>query len=306
MDLRQLRYFVGIVENGSVSRAAEVLRVAQPALSQHLRKLEEDLGCQLMLRTPRGVVPTESGRRLAQQASVILQQVNALRDEVRGLEAVPTGPASIGIPTSLGPLLTVPLALAVRRLYPSVHLRVVEGLSGHMLEWLHGGEVDLAMVFGAEGVPGLATEFIACETLSLVAPLDDPLIAGRAQVDLNDILHLPMILPSRPHGVREEVEQAALRVRRSLNVVMEIDALEQIKALVAEGAGYTVVSERVASGGIISQRLARLPIINPQIERRIFLAHASSHPLSLAAQAVRTQVQAQLQGLIADGYWRVG
>jgi LysR family nitrogen assimilation transcriptional regulator len=257
-----------------------------------------------MLRTPRGVVPTESGRRLAQQATVILQQVTALRDEVRGLEAVPAGPASIGIPTSLGPLLTVPLALAVRRLYPSVHLRVVEGLSGHMLEWLHSGEVDLAMVFGAEGVPGLTTEFIARETLSLVAPLKDPLVVGRSQVDLADILDLPMILPSRPHGVREEVEHAAMRVRRGLNVVMEIDALEQIKALVAEGAGYTVVSERVASGGQISQRLARVPITNPEIERRIYLAHASTHPLSLAAQAVRNQVQEQLRHLIEQGYWR--
>jgi hypothetical protein len=102
------------------------------------------------------------------------------------------------------------------------------------------------MVFGAEGVPGLTTEFIARETLSLVAPLKDPLVVGRSQVDLADILDLPMILPSRPHGVREEVEHAAMRVRRGLNVVMEIDALEQIKALVAEGAGYTVVSERVA------------------------------------------------------------
>lgn len=305
MDLRQLRYFVGIVEYGSVSRAAEALHVAQPALSQHLKKLEDDLGCQLMLRTPRGVVPTESGRRLAQQAAVILQQVSALRDEVRGLEAAPAGPASVGIPTSLGPLLTVPLALAVRRLYPAVHLRVVEGLSGHMLDWLHSGMVDVALVFGAEGVPGLASEFIAEEYLQLAAPPGDPLAArGAAGVDLAEVLPLPLILPSRPHGVREEVEQAALVARQSPNVILEIDSLEHIKALVAEGVGYTIVSKRVASSGPVGATLVQVPIVNPRIERRISLAHASTRPLSVAAQAVRSLMAARLDDLITAGYWR--
>lgn len=305
MDLRQLRYFVGIVEYGSVSRAAEALHVAQPALSQHLKKLEDDLGCQLMLRTPRGVVPTECGRRLAHQAAAILQQVAALRDDVRGLEAAPTGPASIGIPTSLGALLTVPLALAVRRLYPSVHLRVVEGLSGHMLDWLHNGSVDVALVFGAEGIPGLTSEFIAEEYLSLVVPATDPLAHhAPAGVDLSEVLPLPLILPSRPHGVREEVEQAALIARQSLNVVLEIDALEQIKALVAEGVGYTILSQRVASSGPWGEQLTHIPILNPRIERRISLAHASTRPLSVAAQAVRDLLAARLDELIANGYWR--
>lgn len=306
MDLRQLRYFVGIVDHGSVSRAAEVLRVAQPALSQHLRNLEIELGCQLMLRTPRGVVPTESGRRLAQRATAILQQVTALRDDVRGLEASPTGPAAIGIPTSLGPLLTVPLAIAVRNRYPHVHLRVVEGLSGHMLGWLQAGEVDLAMVFGADGIPGLTTQFVARETLSLAMPLGDRLAQGRSSISLNEILDLPLLLPSRPHGVRLEVEQAALAMHRRLNVIMEIDALEQIKALVAEGLGYTVVSERVAGEGPLGDRLMRLPIVEPEIERRISLAHSSLRPLSLAAQAVRHQMLDLLGGMITDGCWDAG
>ena len=146
MDIRQLRYFLGIVEHGSLTRAAEVLRVAQPALSLHLKRLEEEFGCPLVHRTARGVIPTESGLRLALRAGILVEQMGSLKDEIRGLQAAPAGPAVIGIPTSLGPLLTVPLALAVRQRHPAIHLRVVEGLSGHMLEWVLSGSVDMALV----------------------------------------------------------------------------------------------------------------------------------------------------------------
>lgn len=303
MDLRQLRYFLGIVEQGSLTKAAEVLRVAQPALSLHLKRLEEEFGCPLVHRTARGVIPTESGQRLALRAASLVEQVAGLRDEIRGLEAAPSGPAVIGIPTSLGPVLTVPLALEVRRRFPAIHLRVVEGLSGHMLEWVLSGEVDMALVFGAEQPPGLATRLVARERLGLVTARDDAIAAGRDSIELSEVLGLPLILPGLPHGVRAEVERAALAERAGLDVVMEIDALEQIKALVAAGAGYTVLSERYAGFGPEARRLACIPIVNPEIERTISLAHASDRPLSIAARTVHAIALDHLDRLTHDGRW---
>ncbi|CAA7618790.1 LysR substrate-binding domain-containing protein [Magnetospirillum sp. SS-4] len=303
MDLRQLRYFLGIVEQGSLTKAAEVLRVAQPALSLHLRKLEEEFGCPLVHRTARGVVPTESGQRLALRAASLVEQVAGLRDEIRGLEAAPSGPAIIGIPTSLGPVLTVPLALEVRRRFPAIHLRVVEGLSGHMLEWVLSGQVDMALVFGAEPPPGLAARLVARERLGLVAARESAIAAGRDSIDLAEVLNLPLILPGLPHGVRAEVERAALAERAGLDVVMEIDALEQIKALVAAGAGYTVLSERYAGFGPEAHKLACVPIVNPEIERTISLAHASDRPLSIAARTVHAIALDHLDRLTQDGRW---
>jgi LysR family nitrogen assimilation transcriptional regulator len=304
MDVRQLRYFLGIVEHGSISRAADSLRVAQPALSLHLKRLEEDFGCQLVLRTARGVVPTESGRRLAQRAAALIDQMDGLRDEVRAVEAVPAGPATVGIPTSLGPVLTVPLALAVRRTHPQIRLRVVEGLSGHMLEWVLSGQLDLALVFGTKEMAGLETELVAREKLHLVGPADDPLLHGRTAIPFAEALALPLILPGRPHGVREEVEHAALLARASVTVALEIDALEQIKALVAEGCGYTVLSDRVARHGVAAERLTGLPIVDPQIDRTILLAHAAGRPLSAAARATHAILSGILTGLTQDGGWR--
>jgi LysR family transcriptional regulator, nitrogen assimilation regulatory protein len=304
MDLRQLRYFLGIVEHGSISRAAEALRVAQPALSLHLKRLEEDFGCQLVLRTARGVVPTESGRRLAQRAIGLIESMDSLRDDVRAVESMPSGPATVGIPTSLGPVLTVPLALAVRRAHPLIRLRVVEGLSGHMLEWVLSGQLDLALIFGAKDMGGLNTEFVAREQLHLVGPADDPLLRERAAIPFAEALALPLILPGRPHGLREEVEHAALLARGSVNVAMEIDALEQIKALVAEGCGYTVLSERVARYGAAAERLTGLPIADPQIDRTILLAHASGRPMPVAARAAHAILRDLLADLTQDGAWK--
>lgn len=287
MDVRQLRYFLGIVEHGSLSRAAEALRVAQPALSLHLKRLEEEFDCQLVVRTARGVVPTEAGQRLAQRAAGVMDSISALRDEVRGVEANPTGNASIGIPTSFGPAMTVPLARTIHRDHPGIRLRVVEGLSGHMLEWVRSGQVDLAVVFEVDDIPGLATEFIGREALRLVAQREDPLVQARETVSLGETLSLPLILPGRPHGLREEVERAGLRIGQRPSVIMEIDALDQIKALVAEGIGYTIVSERVAKSGPTAPALVSIPIQAPGIVRRLHLAHGSDRPLSLAARTVR-------------------
>lgn len=301
MELRQLRYFLSIIEHGSISRAAEVLHVAQPALSVHLKRLEQEFGCELVHRTTRGVVPTESGRRLAQRAQSLLGVMADLVDDVRGVEASPAGPAVIGIPTSLGTILTVPLVKAIRERFPAIRLRVVEALSGHMQDWVLSGSVDLAVVFGTEFPRGLTAEFLARESLCLVGRGDGRVAAQGIEMDR--VLDLPLIMPSRPHGVREELERAAAIRRRAPNVIVELDALDQIKTLVADGVGHTILSRRFASHGAIAARLALTPIHAPTIERIISLAHATERPMSSAAQAVHHQLRSLVTQHTRDDRW---
>jgi LysR family nitrogen assimilation transcriptional regulator len=298
MDIRQLRYFLGIVEQRSLSRAAEFLHVAQPALTLHLKRLELEFGCQLVERTSRGVVPTEFGHRLAQRAKVLLEDLNHLRDEVRGMTTAPAGSAFIGIPTSLGSTLTVPLVMATQERFPLVRLRVAEGLSGHMQDWLLAGLVDLAVVFGKAPLPGLVAQAVMREPLAFIAPRGDKLAAGRTTMDLGDALVLPLILPGRPHGLRAEVELAASKLRRRPNVTVEIDAMDQIKSLVAKRAGYSILSSRFAHQGPIATELAILPIANPAIERTISLAHAKDRPMSIAARAVHATMLEMLSAVL--------
>ena len=305
-DLRHLRYFLTIVEQGSLSKAAETLRVAQPALSTHVKKLEHEFGCRLLHRTQRGIVPTESGLRLKKQAKILLEMADGLSDDVRGVEAVPSGPAVIGIPTSLGTTLSVPLIKRVRQSFPAVRLRVMEALSGHMARWVLSGDADMALVFGAELPTGLSSTFLAREDLCLVAPKDAPETAGLPRVSMDRVLDLPLILPGRPHGVREEVERAAAIRRRRPDVVVELDALDQIKALVADGIGFTVLSRRYATQGPLAGSLTVVPVEKPAIWRTISLAHSSERPLSAAAQAVHKAVLDLVAGLTTDGRWTAG
>lgn len=284
MDLRQLRYFLSVIEQGSISKAADALHVAQSAISLHLNRLETELACNLVHRTSRGIVPTESGVRLATRARALLADLATIADDVRGDELTPNGSVVVGMPTSLGIALTVPLALKIRQVYPKIQLRVTEGLSGHMSQWLTSGELDIALTFNDERLPGAMTECVARENLHLVTSVS----AGLASepLDAPALFRLPLILPGRPHGLREEVERAASRHGLRPNVILEIDSLEHIKALVAENVGHTILSHRVASHGGIAARLRSLEISQPRIERVIYLARPTARPQSAAAKAV--------------------
>lgn len=286
MDLRQLRYFLGVVEHGSIARAADELHVAQSAISLHLNRLEKELGCSLVHRTPRGIVPTESGVRLASRARSVLTDIGTIAEEVRGVEAEPSGSVIVGMPTSLGIALTVPLAITIRRQYPLIRFRIAEGLSGHMSQWLLAGQLDLALVFGSDIISGISKELLAREHLNLVGAEGAEAVSSCSEMPLSALFDLPLILPGRPHGLREEVERAASRHGHRPNVVMEIDSLENIKSLVAERIGYTVLSARVAEHGSISSRLKYRPIAEPRIERSIYLARSSKTPPSMAASSV--------------------
>jgi LysR family transcriptional regulator, nitrogen assimilation regulatory protein len=303
MELRRLRYFLGIVEQGSLSGAAQALGVAQPALSLHLRRLETDLGCTLMVRTSRGVIPTESGLLLAERARNLLEQAEGLRDEIRGRQAEPKGNVAVGIPTTLGAALTVPLVRDIRSRFPGIRLRVAEALSGHMLEWTLSGQVDMALVFGAEDAPGLILEPVARDCLALLGPKDHPIMAGAGHVQFAQVLDLPLILPGRPHGVREEVEKSAASAGRSPNVLVEIDALPQIIALVGEGLGFTVLSRRFAAQLGPGAGIAFHTIAVPEITRTISLAHALRRPLGLAAEAVHRVLSDLIADLVKRGVW---
>jgi LysR family nitrogen assimilation transcriptional regulator len=132
LDVRQLRYFVGIVEHGSFSKAATHLNVAQPALSQHVRHMEQELGIGLLHRNTHGVVPTEAGSRLITHARAILAELAELEDKVRGCDSSPRGEVRFGLPGTVGEILAVPLLEQALWLFPGVRIRVVETMSGYI------------------------------------------------------------------------------------------------------------------------------------------------------------------------------
>src|SRR5512133_3444828 len=170
MNLKQLEYFVRVAEFGSFSKAALILNIAQPALSRQVRLLETDLHVTLLTRTGRGVVLTEAGKRLFDHSIGILQLVARATEDIEAARDVPSGRIVIGLPPSMGRMLTLPLVEGFKRALPKARLVIVEGLSTHLSEWIATGRVDLGLVINPEANLALEVTPLLDEPLGLVGP----------------------------------------------------------------------------------------------------------------------------------------
>lgn len=306
MDLRQLRYFVEIAERGSMKRAAETLYVAQPSLSQHVRNLESELGVMLLTRSTRGVAPTEAGVELLGYARNILSQVEQAREALRAGSLHPHGTVNLGLPNSVSLVLSVPLVERAHHQLPNVSLRIVESMSGYILDWLRSGRVDLAMLYGIQRVPGITSRRLLTEDLYLIGPPEANASAAQLEetVPLAALEGLELILPARPHGLRELVEKASREQGMRLSIRTEIDALTQIKALVRRGLGQAVLSHSAVYEELQRGELWARRIVDPGIQRSVYIAQPTDRPLSHAARATTDLLRETAEGLVGEGRWR--
>ena len=308
MDLRTLRAFVAIAEEGSFSAAAERLRIAQPALSLQTRKLEEELGCQLLQRLPRGVLPTPAGQKLLTHARDLLARAAFAMDDLRGDAAEPVGEVRVGLPQSMAALLTVPLVRRVLADLPRVRLRVIESMTGYIPDWVREGRLDLGLVFRDEIGRGLTVERLLSEQLFLIGPAGAakgpaPAADGIGQVGFADLSELPMVLPGAPHGLRDLIDQRGRRAGIRLRVIAEVDALAQITALVAEGLGWSILTFTTIREALSADRIHAWRIEDPAIARSVFLCRPSDRPRTSAVVAVEQRLRAVIEELIRDGTW---
>ncbi|WP_159993055.1 LysR substrate-binding domain-containing protein [Roseomonas sp. 18066] len=309
MDLRALRSFVAVVEEGSFSAAAVRLRIAQPALSQQARKLEAELGCQLLERLPRGVVPTPAGGKLLAHARDLLARAEAVRDDLRGEAALPTGEVTLGLPQSVAAMLTLPLLARVLAELPQVKLRIIESMTGYIPDWLREGRLDLAMVFRADVGGGLVLRQLLEEQLFLAGPrqaADGPRPAAGGQIGtvaFSALAGLPLILPGAPHGLRLLIDQRARQSGVRLRVVAEVDALAQLTAAASAGLGWSILSYTTLREALEAKRISVWRIQDPAITRSIYLCRPADRPATRAVQAVEERVQQVLRRLVEEGGW---
>ncbi len=303
MELRQLRYFVAIVEQGSFSRAAEVLRVAQPALSQHMRHMEAELGLPLLHRGPRGAVPTEAGARLLGHARTILDRFAEIPDSVRGADRPVTGDVRIGLPGTVSEILSVPLIERVRAEHPGIRLRVAEAMSGYILDWLNRDAVDLAVLYNPAAPKGLVLRHALTEELCLFGRPPGGAALPEGPVSLARAAALPLILPALSHGLRDLIEEVAETEGVPVTPGIEIDSYARIKELAARGHGFGILPRAAVAAEVAAGAFQSWPIGSPPLRRRIYLAHAADRPLSAAASAVSGLAWDLLGELVRSGAW---
>ncbi len=307
MDARQLRYFAAIVEQGSFSRAAAILHIAQPALSLHVRNMEADLGTQLLFRSPKGVVPTEAGAILLRNARIILDQFAVAEEEIRGHQNDPAGEVRLGLPGTIGEILSVPLIRAAHLRYPRIKLRIAEAMSGFVLEWMREVRIDLAVVYRDVTDHGIVTTRLLEEELQFFGPAED---AARPDLPPSGhvmpyalICRLPLILPGPSHGLRELLARQALSSGLELNTVVEVDSYANIKELVRTGFGYSILPENAICREAAAGALRSWKIGEPAILRSVHLAHSVERPMTNAVAAIQQLASETLRDLAVTGRW---
>lgn len=241
MDLRQLTAFVQVAELGSFTRAAAVLRVAQPALSRQVRALEVELRQSVFERNGRGVTLTPAGTRLLAHGRGILQQVQRAVQDLEELRGAATGVLSIGLPPSLSRTLTVPLVEGFRERFPRAGVSVVEGLTHYVLEWLVQGRIDAALVYNAAPSTAVALQPVLEEPLQLISARGTG--SGRATpVSLAELAGCELVIPSRPHALRMRVETALAEAGLVPRVALEIESVGAMLALVERHGLHAVLA----------------------------------------------------------------
>jgi DNA-binding transcriptional LysR family regulator len=179
MDLRQLRYFVQIIESGSLAKASRQLFIAQPALSQQLAKLEDEVGKPLLVRTPKGVTPTDNGAALAHHARFMLRQLEQALSIARQDPGTLQGMVSVGLAATTVGAVGVPLMRRVREKFPGIVLNVVEGMSGHLTHMMQMGQLDLSVLFSRDAIADLPAEPLVAEELFVILPAGSKLLPPR-------------------------------------------------------------------------------------------------------------------------------
>ncbi|GLR10945.1 nitrogen assimilation transcriptional regulator [Mixta theicola] len=284
MNLRRLKYFVKIVDIGSLTQAAEVLHIAQPALSQQVATLESELDQQLLIRTKRGVTPTGAGKILYAHARTILRQCEQAQMAVINAGQTLNGQVSIGLaPGTAASSLTMPLLQTVREEYPEILVYLHENSGSSLNDKVMNGQLDMAVLYDRTPLAGITSTPLMKEDLYLVGASDAP----GATVDLAEVAQMNLFLPRDYSAVRKRVDEAFSLRRLSARIIGEIESLATLTAAVSSGMGATVLPESAARALVSATSGWMARINSPSLNLPLSLNISTCLPLSPSAQAVK-------------------
>ncbi len=307
MELRQLRYFVRVAQLGSMGRAAADLGVVTSALSQQISRLESELSTRLLVRSARGVVPTDAGVAFLGQAQLALRHAD---DAVRAAQQQRlSGHVSVGLAPTTGAVLGLPLMQAMQERYPAVRLHLVESLSGHLTDMLNARRLDLAVLFRTEDARRWSVMPLLQERLFVIGA---PTLAGLkpgGRIRLSALGPLPLILPSGPHGLRSTLDAAFAAAGAVPHVRAEIDSLAMLMDAVRAGLGATVQPGAATARIDINSNSPATPalivreVADKTAVRSNLLVSVSDGELSPAALAARVVLADVARDLVRQGRW---
>lgn len=306
MELRQFKYFVAIVDCGSLSRAAQQLYIAQSALSKQMAELEAELDTQLLLRSRSGVEMTEAGKVFYEYAQGINKQVGDARTAVHVAAHTVSGTVVAALPQSVSPMMALPLMRAAARRYPDVVLHLNEELTGNMTDQLLRGRVDMAVFSPTMPKEDIAfTPIVQEDFVLLESPQGkNPLPPG--DVSVEQATARPLVWPANAHGhctrwlVDAGLEAAG---HPPAQVAAEINSVYTLKAAVEAGLGPTIMPLGLAQREVSEGRLVAHRVTSVNLHRVLGLCVSVHLPMNNAKRAMFNLIAEVMRDLAKTGQW---
>jgi LysR family nitrogen assimilation transcriptional regulator len=295
MNLRQLRYFLRVVDTGNMTRAAEQLHVAQTALGMQIRQLEEDLGVALLVRHSRGVEPTVAGMLLRERARTILKLVEETRTEVATCDRENSEAIRLGMTPALMLTVGTEIAVTVREQLPQVLLSVVEAMSHVLIDNLAREEVDFILCYDVPDQPQFYRTALLQDDLVLATP---PGPRQGEPIAFVEVLEERLAMPEPGDSVRALVTRTARELGLELNITYEMRSISAMKNLVIRGAASSILPYFAVLDEVRAGKLDARPITMPALRRTLFLAGSNQRGLFKNEAGLSGAVRSSLTGLI--------
>ncbi len=301
IELRTLRYFVCIAEEKSFTRAAERLRIAQPALSRQIKKLEEELKVRLFVRVARGAELTEAGEILLRRAYLIFNQIQQTHHDVTIHASRPGGVVSVGMPPTPGEFIAPRLLERSKQRYPDIELRFVEGFSGELEQKLKNNEIGVAVMHDPAPRDEIRISELLVEHLCLVGKTGT---LHQEKYTLAEAGSFPLVMPSRPNFLRILIDGHAERLNIPLNIVTRSDGVGHTKSLVKYGHGFTILTYGAIISEVQQGVLEVAPIHDPEILWTLCVAMRTDQSQKRTLAVIEELIREVVQELLAAGIWK--
>jgi LysR family nitrogen assimilation transcriptional regulator len=305
-DLRRLRYFIAVAELGSVTRAAKELYIAQPALSKHIRQLEEQVGRELFSRSAQGVQLTSVGMRLLDHARRTLAEMDRLLQELQDSSQIgPEGTVVIGMAPTIGAILAGSLVEAQSTALPLVRLQIRETMSRDIPDLIRGGAIDYALSYDIASQRGVRSAGVFTEDSYLYGSWTQARrlrLERDKDIPFDTLAKIPLLLSGPANAFRGKIEQTALARRFRLDIVAEVDSLAIRRDLASKGLAFTILSgttiRRPHDRDVYAARIVR-----PRIRRQICYVTPEGPTRSRAALSVAELIDGLLRTILGGSGW---
>lgn len=309
MEIRQIKYFVAVIDCGSLSQAARQVHVAQSALSKQMSALEDELGVQLFHRSHNGVVASEAGKVFYEYAQGMLKHLVDARAAVTSSPDAVSGSIIVALPQSVATILAMPLMRTVAARYPQVAFHLNEELTGNVMDQLIRGRVDLALFTSADLPEQVLFSALIEEDFYLIHRAHAPDAPPAGDVSLQQALARPLVFPSQAHGhsTRTLVEQAVAQHGLSVGeIAMEVNSVHILKSAVEAGIGHTIMPLNLAMREIDDGRLVAHRIAADGLTRTLGICSCASMPASRLKTLISELIRDVVRDMCACGEWPGG